>query len=124
MLKQPKQRKTTARRSGSAEKHGQRGLFEPIYQKFRRQPGVTESKMFGSVGLKINNKVFAMLVQDRLVVKLPKERVVQMIAARDGKHFDPGHGRLMKEWVSVRPMAARQWIGLVREAMRFVTDGK
>jgi hypothetical protein len=28
-------------------------------------------------------------------------------AAGKGKHFDPGHGRLMKEWIAVEAGAAR-----------------
>ncbi len=124
MLKKTKQKKPAARRTAPAPVNGERGLFEPIYREFRRLPGIAESRMFGSVGLKVDNKVFAMLVKDRLVVKLPKDRVDSLIAGRDGKHFDPGHGRLMKEWVAVRAMAPKQWIGLAREAMRFVAAGE
>lgn len=59
--------------------------------------------MFGSSGLKINGKVFAMLVKGDLVVKLPRESVDELIAGGSGVAFDPGHGRVMKEWVRVEP---------------------
>jgi hypothetical protein len=33
-------------------------------------------------------------------VKLPRERVDELVEAGAGHRFDPGHGRLMKEWVA------------------------
>ena len=41
-----------------------------------------------------------MLVNDRLVVKLPRSRVDELVAAGEGDRFDPGHGRIQKEWLS------------------------
>ncbi len=77
-------------------------------------------KTFGTSSLKIDKKIFAMLVKDRLVVKLPRNRVDELIVAKVGRRFDPGHGRLMKEWLSVQPAAEPSWVELAREAMRFV----
>lgn len=79
------------------------------------------SKGFGSSGqLRIGGKIFAMLVRGTLVVKLPRQRVDALIAAGAGERFDPGHGRLMKEWLSVSPDAAVDWLTLAREALDFV----
>ncbi len=77
------------------------------------------SRKFGSNGLKVNGKLFALFTQGTLVVKLPRERVTALVAAKVGKPFDPGHGRLMKEWLTVTDAAA-PWIALAREAHRFV----
>jgi len=45
-----------------------------------------------------HGKIFAMLGRgSSLVVKLPRERVDELARAGKGQHFDPGHGRLMKE---------------------------
>jgi len=50
--------------------------------------------MFSSSNvLSVNGKIFAMLVRGKLVVKLPKQRVDELVAARVGTYFDPGHGR-------------------------------
>ena len=89
------------------------------------EPGVTPPtadapQRFGSTSLKINNKIFAMLVQGRLVVKLPAQRVDALAAAGEGQHFDPGKGQLMKEWFSVEPGAEDEWLPLATEAMQFV----
>jgi len=59
--------------------------------------------MISAVGLKTDGKVFAMTVKGELVVKLPAERVDELIAEGAGSRFDPGHGRLMREWVCLQP---------------------
>jgi len=83
----------------------------------------SDGKGFGSSGLKIHNKIFAMLVEGKLVVKLPKPRVDALIASGDGERFDPRHdGRLMKEWVTVEPTSEEEWLNLAREAMEFVAS--
>jgi hypothetical protein len=41
------------------------------------------------------------------------------VAAGVGEHFDPGHGRRMKEWIAIDPGRA-DWVGLAREAYEFV----
>ena len=35
----------------------------------------------------------------QFVAKLPRERVDELVRLGQGEHFDPGHGRKMKEWV-------------------------
>ncbi len=85
--------------------------------------GTQSKKGFGSTALKIHNKIFAMLVRGKLVVKLPKPRVDALIASGDGEHFDPRkNGRLMKEWVTVEPTSAEAWLSLAKEAMEFVAS--
>ena len=80
--------------------------------------------MFSSSNvLSVNSKIFAMLVKGNLVVKLPKQRADELVAAGAGKYFDPGHGRLMKQWISI-PTGKANWVELAREAHRFVKEGK
>jgi len=76
-------------------------------------------RKFGSNGLKVNGKLFAMVTKGKLVVKLPKERVDALVASRAGENFDPGHGRKMKEWVSITS-SKLSWPDLAREAHDFV----
>ncbi len=95
-------------------------LFASVIDSLIGQPKITQAKMFGATGLKVGGKVFSMVHKGRLVVKLPAERVAALIKSGDGAPFDPGHGRLMKEWVAVKPMAKSSWIKLAEEARDFV----
>ena len=105
--------------------------FAAIVEALLGHPGVTypsndpqAKKEFGSSTLKINGKIFAMLVKGRLVVKLPRQRVDALIASGDGERFDPGHGRLMKEWLTVSPSSDEDWLSLAREALEFVAPSR
>ena len=44
-------------------------------------------RAFGSTSLKTDGKIFAMLVKDRLVVKLDRRRVDELVEAGTGKRF-------------------------------------
>ena len=97
-------------------------LFESLCDAYAGMSGVTVPSGgtgFGSSAIKINKSIFAMLVDDRIVVKLPAARVTQLITAGDGVSFDAGKGKPMKEWVglTVDDQASRK---LVAEAMTFV----
>src|SRR6266436_4163895 len=80
--------------------------------------GAPGKKGFGSEALQIDGKIFAMLSSQRhFVVKLPRDRVDALVAARHGSRFDPGHGRLMKEWF-VASLDV-DWVALAKEALAF-----
>ncbi len=80
----------------------------------------SSKKGFGSSALTSNDKIFAMLVNDRLVVKLPRQRVDALIELGAGERFDSGQGRVMKEWVVVESRSDVDWLPLASEAMEFV----
>jgi hypothetical protein len=96
--------------------------YAELVRAFLAESGVTqEGKGFGSSALKVGGHIFAMLSsQGEFVVKLPRRRVDELIASGDGDRFDPGHGRLMKEWLALRPSSSQDWGLLAREAMDFV----
>jgi len=77
---------------------------------------------FGSNALKVDNVIFAMLASgDEFIVKLPRGRVDALVAAGEGKRFDPRrNGRLMKEWFVAVPGCETKWLTLAKEAMEFV----
>jgi hypothetical protein len=75
------------------------------------------------LGLKVNGKLFAMPVRGTLVLKLPRTQVDQLVATGEGERVDPGHGRLMKEWVVLDARRADR-VDLARIAYRFVRDGR
>lgn len=54
-----------------------------------------------------------------LVVKLPRERVAELIQSGVGRPFAPA-GKIFKEWLSVPTPDRRQWRALLREGIAFV----
>jgi hypothetical protein len=98
--------------------------FAPVVAALTKLPDVTYGgKGFGSSGLKVGGKLFAMIAsKGSFVAKLPRARVDELVRARQGTYFDPGHGRLMKEWIALAVPPAR-WLALAREAHRYVSGG-
>jgi len=91
----------------------------PIVDAFLESRSAGPSRKFGSNGLKVNGRLFALFTQGTMVVKLPKGRVLAMVSAAMGKPFDPGHGRLMEEWLTITSPKA-SWLALAKEAHEFV----
>ena len=77
-------------------------------------------RAFGSTSLKTGGKIFAMLVKGRLVVKLDRPRVDELVASGEGERFDPGHGRIQKEWLAIESASDEAWLALATEAEAFV----
>jgi hypothetical protein len=105
-----------------SSEQSQAALFESLCEEYAGVSGVTVPEGgsgFGSQAIKINKSIFAMLVGERLVVKLPEARVAELISSAQGLPFDAGKGKPMKQWVtlSVDDDAGRR---LVAEAMAFV----
>ena len=77
-------------------------------------------KEFGSGALKVNGKIFAMISsKGEFVLKLSEERVNELVAAGKGSRFDPGRGRVMKEWLVVTADHTL-WIPLAKEARKLL----
>lgn len=101
--------------------------FATIVGELLGQPGVTppsEGNGFGSSALKIHEKIFAMLVRGKLVVKLPKARVDSLVTSGDGVRFDANRGRPMKEWLVLETTSQIAWLALAKEALTFVEEKK
>jgi hypothetical protein len=112
---------TNAAKRKSDETQESDPRFVPVVDAFARERSVSRGggKGFGSRALKVKGKIFAMSSKGQFVVKLPKERVGALAAAGKGEYFDPGHGRLMKEWLAVEA-GRMSWLELAREAYDFV----
>jgi len=81
---------------------------------------VRESKMFGMPCLKRENgKVVAGYWKDsELTVKLTDEAAREQALAIPGAElFDPGMGRVMREWVLVPAAKSGEWKRLVEQAI-------
>ena len=97
--------------------------YAELVAKFADRRDVTSvhGKGFGSTGqLKVDGHIFAMLVRGELVVKLPRERVDELVRSGDGKYFDAGKGKPMHEWFVLSPNSRKQWVALATQALDFV----
>jgi hypothetical protein len=93
----------------------------PIAAAFADDPSVELGRRFSSNSvLSVKGKIFCMFTRGSFVAKLPRTRVDALIAAGAGTNFDPGHGRLMKEWIAIAP--GSDCIELAREAYSYVLE--
>ena len=98
-----------------------RGMADDRWQDLmdRTQGGpVTRGTMFGSQGLRTGTKYFAIWWHEQLVVKLPADRLEELVASGGGLRFEPMPGRPMNGWLLLR--ASAQWDPLVTEARAHV----
>lgn len=79
---------------------------------------VTRGSMFGSPGLRTGTKFFAVWWHEQLVLKLPPDRLRELVTAGTARPFEPMAGRVMNGWVVVGPSV--EWPPLVDEARAFV----
>lgn len=84
--------------------------------------GTKGRRGFGSSALRTKDKIFAMISsKEAFVVKLPKQRVDELVASGAGRRFDPGRGRIMKEWIELDSVSQDSWLKLAKEARSFVS---
>ncbi len=101
--------------------------YAEIARTLTAEPGVIQStkKGFAQFGLKVDGKLFASLMKrGALILKLPRHRVDWLVDSGDGERFDIGQGKVMREWVVVRPDSAVDWLDLAREALAFVREAE
>lgn len=101
-----------------AEQH-----FAEVVDDLLAEPGVTPpgaGRGFGRSALRVDGRIFAMLVRGSFVVKLPRARVAELIDSGAGVPFDANKGAPMKEWLALDSAASEDWTSLAREALAFV----
>ncbi len=95
--------------------------FATISDRLLREPAVEQGTGFGaSPGLRAGGRIFAMLVGDELVLKLPADRCENLVAADAARPFERRPGRPLREWVCVDYEVEPDWLHLAREALAFV----
>ena len=93
------------------------GLADP----FLARADVDWGRMFGTIGLRVRRKVFAVAVQSGgLMVKVPEARADERIAAGEVERMVMA-GRSIREWV-VAPAEAPDalWVDLLEEAHAYL----
>ena len=63
--------------------------------------------------------MFVFFGKGKIVLKLPKERVTELLNSKEGLPYDPGTGKIMKEWVIIPEEHSDKWMNLTLEAKQF-----
>ena len=80
-------------------------------------------RMFASQGWKVGRRFFAFVNAGDLVVKLPRERVAELLGAGAGSEFRRGgDGPPMHEWVRLRTRDSAECAAFLRDARAFVAS--
>jgi hypothetical protein len=87
--------------------------YQDLCDEMLTLPGASIGRALSNEGLMVNGKLFAFLLRGKLIVKLPVERVAEVIAAGTGAAALMG-SRTMKQWVEVT--ADVDWPQLARES--------
>jgi hypothetical protein len=96
-------------------------LFDAVVERYSSDPRVTGGTGFGSSpGRRVDGRIFAMLVRGELVVKLPRQRVDELVESGAATWFDAGKARPLREWAVIAPVHAGIWPDIVGEAYDFV----
>lgn len=82
---------------------------------------IVEGTIMGSACLRVGKEFLAMNhhKKDGLVVKLPADRVSELIDNGEGESFAPA-GKVFKEWFAVTDLDEARWRELLAEGVAFV----
>jgi hypothetical protein len=96
--------------------------FEDLVGEFNDTDGVTLPRGgggFGRSALRYRGKIFAMFVRGDFVVKLPEERVDELVGAGYGDRFTANKGTPMREWFAAGAQCPVTWSALAADALTF-----
>ncbi len=99
-----------------------RERYDDLIDALVGEPGVTPPNRksgFGRSAIRYEGKIIAMFVRGRLVLKLPEQRVSELVAAGHGVPFDANKGVPYREWFSLEPDDDQDWLVLATEALQF-----
>jgi hypothetical protein len=94
--------------------------WDDLTAEFLTKPGVTLERAFSRISLMVGGKLFASAGHGGLLIKVPADRVSELIATGHGLPFSTGGNRVMREWVVATP--ATDWRALAAESMHFVAS--
>jgi hypothetical protein len=94
-------------------------LVEPLLASGEAETGT----MMGTSCLRADGEFAAMFSAKfgGLIVKLPRDRVAELIESGVGEPFAPA-GKVFKEWTSIADFDDDKWFDLISESCRFVSS--
>ena len=64
--------------------------------------------------------MFAFWSKGNLILKLPDKRVDELVSLGEGTRYDPGRGKVQKEWLAVK--AGSTSLSFAKEAMKYAAS--
>lgn len=102
---------------------GAKDLYDELTDDLLYDPAVGRSTMMGFPCLRRAGRFFASFDAraEAMVVKLPRERVAELVESGVGDPFAP-NGRVFREWVSLPEPDREGWRRILAEALGFATS--
>ncbi|TCC49070.1 hypothetical protein E0H75_21255 [Kribbella capetownensis] len=97
-----------------------RDLYDELTDDLLYDPAIGRATMMGYPCMRLAGRFVASYNDNdgSLVVKLPRERVIDLVETGTGDPFAPA-GKVFREWVSIPTLDAELWRGLLAEAVAF-----
>ena len=104
----------------AGEHEAARLLYEELTDDLLYDPAVGRSTMMGFPCVRRAGQFFGSFDHrtGALVVKLPRDRVAELVASGEGDPFAPA-GRTFREWVSIPEPDPGRWRAVLAEALAF-----
>ena len=101
-----------------------RDLYEELTDDLLYDPAIGRATMMGYPCIRLAGRFLASYDEKEvcLVVKLPRERVQEVIEAGHGNPFAPA-GKVFREWVAIPSPDRDLWRTLLAEAVDFARKG-
>jgi hypothetical protein len=101
------------------------GVVETMLERSNATYGGDETRgarrAFGQTSLKANGEDLRHAGKGAIGREAAAEARRRARGSGNGERFDPGHGRIQTEWLSVRSSQADDWLALATEAESFVS---
>ena len=110
--------------SGSSGGDDARDLYHELTDDLLYDPAIGRATMMGYPCVRLAGRFLASYDDKagRLVVKLPRGRVTELVEIGHGDPFAPA-SRVFREWVSIPTVDRRLWQMLLAEAVDFARHG-
>ncbi|HYJ68591.1 MAG TPA: hypothetical protein VEX15_13125 [Nocardioidaceae bacterium] len=97
-----------------------RALYDELTDDLLYDPAIGRATMMGYPCVRFAGQFLASYdnKSGALVVKLPRDRVTELVEAGDGDPFAPA-GKVFREWVSISAVDRTLWRALLNEAIDF-----
>ncbi len=117
----------TAKGSSSSERSGGDDpgtLYDELTDDLLYDPAIGRATMMGFPCVRLVGRFLASYDEKArsLVVKLPRERVAELVESGAGEPFAPA-GKVFREWVSIPTVDRTLWQTVLSEAVDFAREG-